>query len=116
MAGFLLFAQLFNELFPIVHAAVQMVQQTAPAATPGAQKFNAVLGAVNDVISAAPAATATLVNAKAAAVTGDTAALSSNIGHMIELSVSLSKSLGIFSKAAIVQNAPGLIEQPPAGS
>ncbi len=63
----LMFATLFNELFPIVHAAVQVVQQTMPAATPGAQKFETVLNAVNDVVAAAPAATSTLVNAKAAA-------------------------------------------------
>lgn len=104
-SGILLFAQLFNELFPIVHAAVQMVQQAVPAATPGAQKFDAVLGAVNDVIAAAPAATTDLVNAKAAAAAGDTASLTSNIGHMIELSVSLSKKLGLFPKAGIVQAA-----------
>ena len=108
MQFLLLFAQLFNELFPIVHAAVQVVQRTVPAATPGAQKFETVLNAVNDVVAAAPAATISLANAKAAAASGNTGELSDSIGHMIELSVSLSKSLGLFSKAAIVQNAAPL--------
>lgn len=102
------FLTLFTELFPIVHSAVQLVEQAAPASTPGAQKFDAALTAVNSAISAAPAAAADIQTAKAASASGDTAGLATSIGHMIELSVSISKTFGLFQKAGIVQNAKTL--------
>lgn len=101
--------KLILELFPAAHAAVQLVQQAAPAATPGAAKFDAALNAVTDVVAKAPDAVGAFVTAKAALKSGDSAALGATIGHMIELSVSISKTFGLFKAApaaSIDQPAP----------
>jgi hypothetical protein len=116
MPQFLLFMQLFQELFPLVHSAVQVVQQSAPQAATGAQKFDAALTSVSAVIAKAPAAATEFVTAKTALAGGDAAAATASIGHMIELSLSICKSFGIFSKAGVVQNAAPLTPEPPASA
>ena len=102
MNTFLLMATIFNQLWPLVHAGVQMVQANSPAGTPGVDKFNGVLNSVTSVVSAAPVIGHDLSTAQNAA-SSDPQAFASATGHLIEMSVALSKEMGWFKKAGIVQ-------------
>ena len=116
MPQFLLWMNIFNELAPLAVAAVKLVEDNAPATgAKGAQKFNAALSAVQTVVAAAPAAATEFTNTKAAIDAGNTQAVTSGIGHLIELALAVLKGLGAFQKAAIVQGAATLPGQDMSG-
>lgn len=105
---FLTLLSIINEILPVAQLAVHAVENAAPQGTPGADKFNAATKAVNDTVNAASAVAGAFTQTKAALDSGKSADVASAIGQSIEVALSVSKTFGLFPKAAIVQAAPVL--------
>lgn len=101
-------AGVISELLPVAQLAVSAVQAAAPPGTVGTVKFDAAAKAINDTIKAAGAAAGAFDQTKAALEGGDSAGVATAIGHSIEVALSVSKTFGLFPKAAVVQNAAPL--------